>query len=523
MPIQGLTQAQIDAATQTIVDAGGKSTDRANRLPGETATEANARITQAYKDQPKPALTKEGASAGATIEFVRSGAGGVGTYREVYPVGAAIPVERSTEYGNTYDAQGNIISGTGLKPGLPVINTASTVGKTSEQIAAYNSARELAQSFVDAYGGKLSDYFDSTTGRVTSPSKATITTALNNPAFSQVAENPNPVVPIPTAIPGASGNSTIDSGITLASNTFKNTLALFFGASEVEKPWVSELYKLSSSYYKSGSTMDEALNLALQEGRTNPNLKEFAARFEGIFKLQDKLISGVAVTVPTIAEFVKSEAAMGDVLNSAGLGSLNNQKFLGERIGDGLNVSEFTKRINNVFSAIDSLPQQAKDTINRYLPSTDKASLAKAILTGAAGADELSKNVKSYQVLSAAEQQGLGTLTTAGQAGLQGGVNLTQAADLAAMGYDFNTANSAFSQVAYDAANFEKILEINSGRDVQRGTAVQGLIQADIKKLASAERAKADAIALEIGRYSGRSGLAGSKSLSGQRANQGAI
>jgi hypothetical protein len=32
MPIQGLTQAQIDAATQTIVDAGGKSTDRANRL-----------------------------------------------------------------------------------------------------------------------------------------------------------------------------------------------------------------------------------------------------------------------------------------------------------------------------------------------------------------------------------------------------------------------------------------------------------------------------------------------------------
>jgi len=49
------------------------------------------------------------------------------------------------------------------------------------------------------------------------------------------------------------------------------------------------------------------------------------------------------------------------------------------------------------------------------------------------------------------------------------------------------------------------------------------LIQADIKKLASAERAKADAIALEIGRYSGRSGLAGSKSLSGQGANQGAI
>lgn len=523
MPVQGLTQAQIDAATQAIVDAGGKSTDRANRLPGETATEANARITQAYKDQTKPALTQQGAAAGATIEFVRTGAGGVGTYKEVFPIGAPIPAQRSTEYGNTYDAQGNLISGTGLKPGVPAANNASTAGKTPEQIAAYNSARDLAQSFVDAYGGQLSDYFDSTTGRVTSPTKATITTALNKPNPTPVVGTPNPVVPIPTAIPGAGGNSTVDNGPTLASNTFKNTLALFFGASEVAKPWVNELYKLTAPYYKSGSTVDEALNLALQEGRNNPNLKEFANRFSGIFQLQDKLTSGVAVTVPTIAEFVKSEAAMGDVLNAAGLGSLNNQQFLGDRIGSGLNVTEFTKRINNVFLGIDALPQQAKDTINRYLPSTDKASLAKAILTGAAGAAELAKNVESYQVLSAAEQQGLGTLTTAGQAGLQGGVDLTQAGDLAAMGYNFNTANTVLGQVAGNAANFEKILEINSGQDVQRGTAVQGLIQADIKKLASAERAKADAIALEIGRYSGRSGLAGSKSLSGQRANQGAI
>lgn len=308
----------------------------------------------------------------------------------------------------------------------------------------------------------------------------------------------------------------VPTGPTLAINTFKNTLALFFGEAEVAKPWVNELYKLSSPYYKSGSSIDEALNLALQEGRNNPNLKEFTTRFSGIFKLQDKLVSGVAVTVPTIAEYVASEAKMGEVLSAAGLGSLNTQQFLGDRIGDGVNVSEFTRRINDVYLRIDSLPQQAKSTINRYLPSIDKTQLAKALLTGTKGAAELAKEVSSYEVLSAAEQQGLGTLTTEGKAGLAGGVDLAQAAELSAMGYTFNTANQALGQVAQAAPTYEKILEMRSGQDVASGEAAQMLIQADVKKLASAERAKAQAIAEEAARFAGSAGTT-KASFSSQR------
>ena len=112
-----LTQAEIDAATAKVVAAGGKSTDRANRLEGETAAQANARITAGYKAQAQPELTVEGKAAGATIEFVRTGAGGVGTYKEVFPMGAAIPETRTTNYGNVYDKNGNLVSGTGLKTG----------------------------------------------------------------------------------------------------------------------------------------------------------------------------------------------------------------------------------------------------------------------------------------------------------------------------------------------------------------------------------------------------------------------
>ena len=128
-----MTQAEIDAATQAVVDAGGSSTDPKNRLKGETASEANARITAAYKAQPKPELTKEGKAAGATIEFVRTGAGGVGEYKEVFPMGTPIPTTRTTEYGNVYDSKGNLISGTGKKitSTTPTTTTPTTTTPTT--------------------------------------------------------------------------------------------------------------------------------------------------------------------------------------------------------------------------------------------------------------------------------------------------------------------------------------------------------------------------------------------------------
>ena len=103
------TDAANAAATQAVVKSGGLSTDRNNRLKGETATQANIRITAAYKAQPKPKLTAEGEAAGATIRWVRTGAGGVGKYKEIWPIGTAIPKSRTSPSGNTYDKNGNLI------------------------------------------------------------------------------------------------------------------------------------------------------------------------------------------------------------------------------------------------------------------------------------------------------------------------------------------------------------------------------------------------------------------------------
>jgi hypothetical protein len=101
---------------------------------------------------------------------------------------------------------------------------------------------------------------------------------------------------------------------TLGRDQFKNSLALFFGAAEAAKPWVDALYDVVSKFYRTGSDVDQSFNLALQDARNNPALKPFTDRFKGIYALQDLKLTGKPVLVPTIAEYVVSQAKMADVL-----------------------------------------------------------------------------------------------------------------------------------------------------------------------------------------------------------------
>jgi len=158
MPVKGMTKEEIDAATAAVVAAGGKSTDKTNRLPGETATEANARITAAYKAQPIPELTKEGKAAGATMEFVRTGAGGVGTYKEIYPMGTPIPQVRTKENGNVFDPKGTLIPGSTPTTGATSTTGSGTVGTAST--SAGGRTQQLPEGFTPgAFPKELEKFF----------------------------------------------------------------------------------------------------------------------------------------------------------------------------------------------------------------------------------------------------------------------------------------------------------------------------------------------------------------------------
>jgi len=110
------TEKEKAAATAATVAAGGKSTDPKNRLPGETASEANARITAGYKELlAKPVLSEDAINAGAKVRFVRVGEGGQGEYTVVTPVnykGPSIITTKWTE--GIIPSTGKYTSGTTL-------------------------------------------------------------------------------------------------------------------------------------------------------------------------------------------------------------------------------------------------------------------------------------------------------------------------------------------------------------------------------------------------------------------------
>ena len=246
-----------------------------------------------------------------------------------------------------------------------------------------------------------------------------------------------PVVDVPNApiVPQAPADAFADDGRTLAFDTFKNTLALFFGKQEIDNGgWAKGLYKSVSTFYKTGSSVSESLNLSLQDVRNNPELTGFTKRFKGVYALTDRLAAGEAIEVPTIAEYFKSESDIGDILRNTGLGELATQDFLGDVLGRGKSVLEVGNLINQTFNSIDNAPKELKDTLATYFPSVDRTSLAKAMLTGTAGAAELDRKIKGISVLSAAGTQGVQ-------------IGMNTANDIAGMGYNYNQSLEGFGQV----------------------------------------------------------------------------
>ena len=240
--------------------------------------------------------------------------------------------------------------------------------------------------------------------------------------------------------PGSTGFSdtslTASTTITLAKNTFANTLALLIGETEAGQPWVDELRELAQGFINTGSSVEEAINLALRDAKAKGKAGKFVTRFSAIFKLQDRLNAGETVQVPSIADYVKSEQALGDVFRSVGLGDLATQDMAARILGDAnKSVSEATDIINNVFMAIDNAPGALGADLKTYLnKGLDRTSIAKALLTGKEGALELTKKVKSIEQLSAAKSQGVG-------------ISLAEGADLAAMGADYGTSLGKFGEV----------------------------------------------------------------------------
>lgn len=290
-----------------------------------------------------------------------------------------------------------------------------------------------------------------------------------------------------------SGGENAESKRTLALDTFRNTLALLFGAKEASQPWVTALFDSASKFYNTGSTIDEAINLSLQDVRYNKDLKAFTDRFKGIYALTDRLAKGEAIEVPTVAEYFKSESAMGDVLRAAGMGDLATQDFLGDVIGRGKSVLEVTNLITDTFDRIDNAPSALKADLQAYFPGADRTSIAKAMLTGEKGAAELTKKVKAISVQSAAKTQGIT-------------INDLTSEDIAGQGYDYNQSLTNFATVKQLERG--KTLGKMSGIDLTQQEAIASTFQANAAAAEKIRKIKEE----EQNRFAGASGKLASRS-----------
>jgi hypothetical protein len=406
MPVKGLTQEQIDAATAAVVAAGGKSTDRANRLPGETATEANARITAAYKAQPIPELTQEGKAAGATMEFVRTGAGGVGTYKEIYPMGVPIPTQRTTAYGNVYDSKGNLISGTGLKTGVPGTATAQTpAGGTPSGPGTPTPGGGVTEvsRFQNGDGSVTVTYSDGTKKTFTSPTSAGSTG--------------------PTGPVGPTGLKTADqiaAEVKTATDKAARQSAYDLLYSEFDRYGLGSLVAPLKDLITSSVSPSE-FTIRLRE--TDAYKKRFAAN-------EARIKNGLRAL--SESEYIRNEDAYQEVMRRRGLpenyysrGDMGIQKGFEALLAGDVSSTELEDRIVTAQDRVLNANPEIAAQLKQFYPGISNGDILAYALDPANAINQIKRKITAAEIGAAAGTYGLGT--TVGRAEQLAGAGVTEA------------------------------------------------------------------------------------------------
>ena len=322
-------------------------------------------------------------------------------------------------------------------------------------------------------------------------------TGALQPITNQTQAGAQTTPTVSTATPTATGP-------VLAKDFFINTLALLMGSrDEASKPYVSELYRLVSGFYKDGASIQDSINLALYKAQEEKSIPEFTNRFSGIFALQERRLKGEAIDVPTIAEYIKSQQRLGDVLRQSALGDLANETFLNTVMATGKSVDESVEIITDVFDLIDNAPAPVKQQISKTFPTVTRAQLAQALLTGTEGVKQLERTVKKAGVIAAGGMQGIN-------------VSDTLASDLVSKGQTFQTAGSQFAKVAQILPEAQRLTSFETGITPTEAYTTEQAVSATFDQNAIELQRLADLAEREGARFARRPGTAGSRSFASQ-------
>ena len=523
-----LTQEEIDAATAATVAAGGKSTDPANRLPGETASQANARITQGYKDQAKPDLTKEGEAAGATIEFVRTGAGGVGTYKEVFPIGAPIPGERTTSSGNVYDAQGNLISGTGLKTATggaktPAQIEAERLQKIADEALAKSNASQAALKKLQDIQAKLArgetltaeEYaLIGVTPKGGTPPPTPTTTGGGTPTPTPTTTGTTTPVPTGTTTAAPALRYTATDGTVFTDQAAyvayqkmltdkKSSEAALSAAGAAERQSAYDLLYAEFSAYGLGSLV-EPLRGLIQSGaspaefsiklrESEPYKKRFSANAQRISK---------GLKAINEATYLGLEDQYQNILRNAGLpesywkrGDLGVQESFTNFIANDVSAVELEDRVSTAQQRLIYANPEVSIALKNFYPDISNGDLLAYALDPTKGLEQIKRRITAAEIGSSAVQLGLAT-------------NVTDAEYLARYGVTKAQAQQGYRTAAEILPTASKLSDIYARQGLgayTQQTAEQEIFNVPGAAEAAAKRRKLTE--LETASFSGRAGM----------------
>lgn len=239
---------------------------------------------------------------------------------------------------------------------------------------------------------------------------------------------------------------------------------------------------------------DNLLLLLKNDTRYNT---EYLKRFAGNAKLK-------AAGLPTLddATYLKAEDEYKKIFTAYGATTLATKDYYATLIGNRMDAVDVTNRMNEGYAALKASPDVMNAFKQFYSAATDGDILA-ILMDEKTQLPIIKQKVAAAEIGGAALAQNLET-------------SLAKANELVGLGVTRATAQAGYSTIAQALPTYEKLLEINSGKDVKTSDAQAKLEASKLKKDARAIAEEQSAIAMEIARFSGSAGrLASSNRASG--------
>jgi len=189
------------------------------------------------------------------------------------------------------------------------------------------------------------------------------------------------------------------------------------------------MYAVAQPLYKAGFTNENMPDQLLND--TSEATRLYRERFAGIFELKKRKAAGEDINfIPNVAQYNEMSKQMQSDLRGLGLNAIANNSSVAKIIGADVDYTEFTKRIDLAFKAIDNADQYLKAELAANYGNLSRQDLALGLLGGSEGSTILQKKIASAGVRAGAAQYGMQTKMSADELANRG---VTQ--DIARAGY----------------------------------------------------------------------------------------